>query len=136
MSLRRTIMSTVLLCGAIWFPALATASPQAASVRFWNGARAVSRPLAMSYTGDGTGELIRVRWSSFGGPTAIARATDRANDCRPSCAGGSWHESAVRIRLSRPIACRGHVVYSSLVISDPSTPALGGRRPLFTPCTP
>jgi hypothetical protein len=114
----------------------ATGATTTQSVRFWNGRQAVSRPTDVSYTGDGTGELVRVHWSTFGGSKATATATDRANDCKPDCADGSWSEYPSRITLSRPINCRGHTVYSSVVIDDPTAPALSGRWTLFTQCTP
>jgi hypothetical protein len=110
--------------------------PSGQSVRFWDGKRAVARPTDVSYTGDGTGELVRVHWSTFGAGTATGTATDRTNDCTPDCANGSWTESPARVTLSRPITCHGRAVYSSVAIVDTTTPADSGRWTLFTQCTP
>ncbi len=49
---------------------------------------------------DGNTELINISWSSWGEYTAVGTADLRENDCRPSCAGGTFHQYAGRLTLS------------------------------------
>jgi hypothetical protein len=118
--------------------ALAPFARAAADVRpfvlFWNGKRALVRPISISYTGDGTGNLVRLKWKNFGGPTASATGIDQVNDCTPDCANGSWHNLAGRVTLIAPIACHGSTIYSAVRIVHPTSRETSGPLPALRRC--
>lgn len=131
-------MKLLVRAAALAAACLALVVPLAGATRaavLWNGTRGVSRPIGISYTGDGTGELLRLHWTSFGGATAKATGADRVNDCTPTCAGGKWHTFASHVTLSRPVTCHGLRVYSSLVIANPASAGSSGQFPLRTRCS-
>jgi len=73
------------------------------------------RPPVISYTGDGTGflggrtsappgHLDRggIHWLSWTQRSAFGRGFAWINDCRPSCAGGSFSKHRATVRATRP----------------------------------
>lgn len=71
------------------------------------------RPAVISYTGDGTGLVggrdgrsVRhpghLRWKRYTRRRGIGRGLLWLNDCRPSCAGGRFHSTPVKVRASSP----------------------------------
>ena len=76
------------------------------------------RPPFVGYTGDGTGYLggrkdnprhgvdgsggSGLHWLSWGSRSAVAHGWDWLNNCRPDCAGGSFHRFRAIVRARRP----------------------------------
>lgn len=56
------------------------------------------RPTHWTPTGDGSLDLVRIRWSAYDGAVARGTATAINNDCDPSCASG--HITRVHIRFT------------------------------------
>jgi hypothetical protein len=102
------------------------------------------RPTSIVITcADANTELIRLRWSTFGGPTASGTGDYAYNDCTPDCAAGHVHSYPVTVVLSSPKRCPdGHTDYRLAVAawsaSDRPSGAFGrsgrpGRIALFCP---
>jgi hypothetical protein len=58
---------------------LAPAHAGTQGARIWDGTKTVARPTDVPCVSDGTGELVRVRWSTFGAHVATATAADRVS---------------------------------------------------------
>jgi hypothetical protein len=75
------------------------------------GAELRRRPRAMHLVSNEN--LVRIRWSSWGGPAATGRATSVANAPSP----GHRSRNPVRVRLSGRRSCDGVRVYTSVRVS-------------------
>lgn len=82
-------------------------------------------PSEIVYTGDGTGVLAgahigsgssAILWSRWLTRAATGTGFNQLNDCRPSCAGGSFHGYRVRIEMWRPRTLGGARVFTRLTI--------------------
>ena len=99
----RALIAALALLGAIGGAALASG----------NGRRVVGnclksqvRPRTITIAcADGNLVLAHVQWSSFGGPSARARATYYVNDCKPYCAAGKFHSYPITLVLSKAKPC-------------------------------
>lgn len=83
------------------------------------------RPASFFYTGDGTGAIAgahisgrnsAIRWTSWTGMVARGDGYDQLNDCRPSCAGGSFHGYPVKIVAWRPRRLHGVLAFTRLTL--------------------
>jgi hypothetical protein len=52
--------------------------------------------------GDGNSVLSSVHWSQWGADSAVAKAVNEVNDCKPYCAAGRFHSYPVVVRLDHP----------------------------------
>jgi hypothetical protein len=86
------------------------------------------RPRSFWLSGDPTLLATKIKWSSYNGSVARARAVGHVNDCNPSCANGSFHKGAIRLRLSGPKRACGRYFYSHLRITWVHRPPLGGPK--------
>ncbi|MEY9876343.1 hypothetical protein ABH931_005853 [Streptacidiphilus sp. MAP12-33] len=80
--------------------------------------------------GDGNNYLTGVHWSAWSAQSATATATDVANDCKPYCAAGHFHDFPVDVRLDQPVPWTGHpgqVRFTQLTLDFP------GARPTGMP---
>jgi hypothetical protein len=66
--------------------------------------------------GDGNYWLAGLRWHWWGGASATARGTAHQNDCRPYCAAGHFHASAVTVTVSGTLRCGTRRQYATLVV--------------------
>jgi hypothetical protein len=86
------------------------------------------RPHSFWLSGDPTLLATKVRWSSYDGPVARARAVGHVNDCNPNCAYGSFRKGRIRLRLSAPRRACGRYFYSHVLITWVHRPPLGGPK--------
>jgi hypothetical protein len=80
--------------------------------------------------GDGNNYLTGLRWSTWSADSATGTGTDAANDCKPYCAVGHFHDFPVEVRLDQPVPWAGHpgqVRYTRLTLDYP------GARPTGMP---
>jgi len=100
----------------------APASATTRRVTVSNCGRLVVRPTSVVLAcADANYGLTGLRWSSWGGSTARATGSVRANDCTPYCAAGHFHSYRARVVLDRRTSCGTVLVYLRLAIHYPST---------------
>jgi hypothetical protein len=103
----------------------AVAASAAATVKITDCVRASSRPKALTLAcGDGNTVLSGLRWSTFGGASARARATLAMNTCSPNCAQGKVVKYPVAVRATDIRSCR-----AGLRVYDKVTLSFSGRAP-------
>jgi hypothetical protein len=91
------------------------------------------RPQDIYYTGDGTGLLTGstlrsgIRWSSWTAGTALGTGENQINNCKPSCAGGTFTAYPVRLEMWKPATLHGVLVFTRLTLW------YTGRRPAGEP---
>lgn len=114
---RRTVLLVSLALGLV-FAASATA---AGTVYFAGaiGGRHV-KPRTLELTADGTLEVLKVHWDSWGGATAGGRGRAEYHGCTPNCAAARDHHARVSIQLSRIRQCGSRSYYSHVQLILPS----------------
>ncbi len=65
-----------------------------------------AKPRLVALSADGTLEVEKTSWSSWGGSVAVGDGTAYYHGCTPSCAADRGHQAAVVVRLSDPVVCR------------------------------
>ena len=120
--------------------ALAAATPLVAANLSGPGARALARaPKQVVYTEDGSGFLAgrgrsarspgRLRWLATTSSQARASGADWFDNCRPSCATGTFRAYPATLRLYRPAVLGGHLVFTRMTVTytgaRPPYPAAG-----------
>ena len=70
----------------------------------------------------------KLRWRGWNRARASARGVAYANDCKPYCAAGHFHDYRVRVRASRPRILDGGYAYTRLRISYPGARPPGAPR--------
>jgi hypothetical protein len=101
--------------------ALASGTPNAAVNCL---GKPVEKPPTIVFAcGDGNFGARHLRWTGWGAPTAAAVGTGYANDCKPYCAAGHFHDYRIVVLASAPRACHGKVAYTTF------TTAFVGRSP-------
>jgi hypothetical protein len=93
-----------------------------------NAASPRYRPSSFWLSGDPTLLATKVKWSSYNGAVARARAVGHANNCSPDCARGHFKKGLIRLRLSNPRRACGNYIYSHVVITWVHRPPLGGPK--------
>ena len=63
--------------------------------------------------------ITEIRWTTYGGQTAVGKGILPSNDCVPSCAEGTIAPIPVTVRLTSRILCRGKLVYGRMAIERP-----------------
>lgn len=95
------------------------------------------RPANITYTGDGTGFLgganarhrsAGIRWRKWTNHIALGRGFNQLDNCRPSCAGGTFHAFRVKIELWRPRTLGRRLVFTRLTIFYRTRPPRGEPR--------
>jgi hypothetical protein len=66
---------------------------------------------------DGNAYATGVRYSSYGGAVAIAKATAHRNRCEPDCARGRFTSAPATIRLFAIARCGGRLFYTKARLS-------------------
>jgi hypothetical protein len=74
------------------------------------------KPREISYYG-GQQYIRRIRWVTYGGPTALGRAEWGQNDCNPSCADGHYTYTPVTVKLETREFCHGATAYRDWTIT-------------------
>jgi hypothetical protein len=94
------------------------AASAASPVKITNCVKASSRPQNLTLAcGDGNTVLSGLRWSSFGGPSARARATLEMNTCEPNCAAGKVVRYPVAVSATKVRKCKeGLRVYDKVAL--------------------
>ena len=80
-----------------------------------------SRPKMITDSGDGSGYINKLTWSSWGGSQADGAGSQWVDDCTPDCATGHYTSSPVTLTLTgRKPYGTGVAGYSTIVIRDAS----------------
>jgi hypothetical protein len=106
----------ILAAFLIVLPAAATSATSA--IKITNCYKASSRPKSLTLTcADANTSLSALRWSSFGGASAMATGTLDLNTCTPNCAAGKVVHYPVAVAASAPRSCKaGLRVYNKLTL--------------------
>jgi len=72
------------------------------------------RPHAIGLSADGTFAITGIRWQSYGGSAARAKARAYVRGCTPDCAQGRVYRPRATLSLSALVPCRGVTIYSQL----------------------
>jgi len=88
------------------------------TIKITNCTSASSRPKTVTLTcGDGNTALTGLRWSSFGGASALAAGTLATNTCTPNCASGKIVRYPVAVRADGTRTCKaGLRVYNKVTL--------------------
>lgn len=114
----------------------APASASARTVHFDGAVRQgpTVRPHTLSLSADGTLEVNRVSWLSWGGKLARGRGTAEYHGCTPSCAQGVVHHVGVAVRLSGIVRCGSRLWYNHVRLIKPSGATLDKNKFSWAPC--
>ena len=58
--------------------------------------------------------LTGIRWTTWAAAKATGTGTGHQNDCKPNCAAGHFHTYPATLTLTKPRACDGHSVFTTL----------------------
>jgi hypothetical protein len=76
----------------------------------------VVRPRTLALSADGTLEVVRAHWKSWGRRVATGFGVAYYHGCTPSCAQGKVHHRFVTVKLSAPRRCRRRSYYNHVVL--------------------
>lgn len=116
------LLNRYVLVGGILVAALVAAIGTSASatstIKITNCTSANSRPKTVTLTcADANTVLTGLRWSSFGGASALATGTLETNTCTPNCASGKVVRYPVAVRANGTRTCKaGLRVYSKVTL--------------------
>ncbi len=65
--------------------------------------------------------LEKISWSSWTTTGATGTATHGINDCKPSCAQGTYTYFPVNVRLIHPGRVEGMLIFKTIVMSPTSS---------------
>jgi hypothetical protein len=92
------------------------------------------RPTTLQISGDASFIIDRIRWSSWGGPTAAASGLSVVERCTPTCAGGGVVTTQSTITLSRLRTVRGRRVYECIAVVSRGPRSIATERANFHEC--
>lgn len=131
--MRRSLLLVSLVVGLVFAPSATAAS----TVHFAGaiGGRQV-KPGTLELSADGTLEVLKVHWNSWGGSTATGRGRAEYHGCTPNCASAPDHQARVSIQLSRIRRCGSRSYYSHVRLTLRSGKLLDRRflRISWKPC--
>lgn len=78
---------------------------------------AVRPPSIVVACADGGLLLKKLHWSSWSAAGARAHGNAVANDCAPTCVAGHFHTYRATVKLSRPRACHGRLLFTRLELT-------------------
>lgn len=95
-----------------------TSASASSTIKITNCTSASSRPKTVTLTcGDGNTVLSGLRWSSFGGASALATGALETNTCTPNCASGKVVRYPVAVRANGTRTCKaGLRVYDKITL--------------------
>jgi hypothetical protein len=93
------------------------------------------KPREIIYSGDGSGLFAgpkklshsfgSLKWSSWTATGATGSGANWLNNCKPDCAGGTYHGYPVKLQASRPQVIGGEDVFTRLKVT------YTGKKPGF-----
>jgi hypothetical protein len=116
------LLNRYVLAGGILVVALVavvgTSASASSTIKITNCTTAGSRPKTVTLAcGDGNTVLSGLRWSSFGGASALATGTLETNTCTPNCASGKLVRYPVAVRANGTRTCKaGLRVYDKITL--------------------
>lgn len=87
-----------------------------------SGAQLKALPTSLTPSGDGTLYITKITWRGWGTGNATGTGTAHANNCKPSCAQGTFAAYPATITLSDPRRWQDKQVYSHETISISAIP--------------
>jgi hypothetical protein len=125
--LNRYVLASGLIVVAL-AAVIGTSASASSTIKITNCTKASSRPRTLTLTcADANTVLTGLRWSSFGGTSALATGTLETNTCTPNCASGKLVRYPVAVRANDPRACK-----AGLRVYDKVTLRFTGRAPSST----
>jgi hypothetical protein len=116
------LLNRYVLASGILVVALAamvgTSASASSPIKITNCTKASSRPKMVTLTcADANTVLTGLRWSSFGGASALATGTLESNTCTPNCASGKVVRYPVAVRANGTRICKaGLRVYDRITL--------------------
>ena len=95
-----------------------------------SGGAALYEPSTIIYTGDGTGELTGVTWSSWGPSGAIGSGTNSVKGCTPNCASGTPSTFQAIISLSGATQTQYGYIFTEMTIANAKAPVISNSYTL------
>lgn len=77
-------------------------------------------PTEILTSADGSFYVNGIIWRGWGTGTATGTGTTHANNCKPNCAQGTYHEYSATIMLTDPNPWRGDMAYTREKVSVPA----------------
>ena len=90
--------------------------------------RPLYRPAGVTLSGDGSFLLTAMTWSSWTTVNASGVGTGRLDDCQPTCAGGTYRDHPVVVRLGAPKDLCGRRFFTAVTVTWTSTAPPGWSR--------
>jgi hypothetical protein len=113
------------IVGVTLIAIVATSAFATSPIKITNCTNAGSRPKTLTLTcADANAVLSGLRWSSFGGASALATGTLALNTCTPDCARGKLVRYPVAVKANDPRTCK-----AGLRVYDKVTLRFTGRAP-------
>lgn len=69
--------------------------------------------------GDGNTYLAKMHWAGWHANRARGHGRLWINNCKPNCAGGTFHHYPVRVRLDKAVSAKMHRVFSEARLTFP-----------------
>jgi hypothetical protein len=128
-----------LLLGVTCVLLLAAVSAASATATVYFGGALAGRhirPKSLSLSADGTLEVSKIHWTSWGGRAAVGRGEAEYHGCTPYCGTAPVHHAPVMIRLSNVRVCSGRAFYTHVRLTLASGQLLDPvfLRISWTPC--
>lgn len=127
-------ISTSVIISLIAMTALATTSqadgyPAVSSAVYVTNCGTLSqKPASLTiYCADAGVSVVKIAWKSWGKNGATGTGTYSANNCTPTCAGGTFINAPVTIKLAPPTSIKGKLVMKILSIKTSN----GKKLPLL-----
>jgi hypothetical protein len=92
-----------------------------------------ARPMVVTVSVDGSLYVAAITWRGWGTGNATGTGTAHADNCKPNCAQGTFHEYPATITLTGPKLWRDDMAYSRERIS---VPAIHDRKTFSTGLVP
>lgn len=96
------------------------------SLLVFSGDTPVHEPVQFWFTGDSTGYVDNLTWSSWGAGGAVGSGTLHINDCTPNCASGTFKAFPAAVNLSGATQTPHGFLFTQLAIDSPTAP--GGSQ--------
>jgi hypothetical protein len=80
------------------------------------------RPSRLIEFEDGSWLIVNLRWTGWGGSTALATGISSASNCKPNCAAGKRTHDRAQLAVSQPKRFLGRTVYTCFQLTIPAAP--------------
>jgi hypothetical protein len=116
-------------------PSVATTPPTSAAAAplllVFPGGTQVYEPAQVQFTGDSSGYLDALAWSSWDASGASGSGTLHLDDCNPNCATGTFTAYPATVNLSGASQTQNGYVFTQMAIDSPTAP--GGSQSFSIP---